>query len=215
MNDEPHVLLGAYILGGLDADERWQFEQHLRECPPCRRDVAECASLPALLAKVDPAELAADAIGGDSDAQGVRPLRPSVPRRNTRRWLMSGAALTGAAAAALTVGIVTVKTTGQPEPSTTRTYAVQEVTGAVAGMVTLTPEPWGTAISIDLKKLPHQGVFTLRTMDDHGRMQPAANWAGMPTGAGVVQGATSIPMPELRTLNVVDSNNTVLAIVER
>jgi hypothetical protein len=46
-------------------------------------------------------------------------------------------------------------------------------------------------------------------------MQPAATWAAMPTGAGVVQGATSIPMPKLRKLNIVDADNTVLASVER
>ncbi|MDV3126603.1 zf-HC2 domain-containing protein [Mycobacterium sp. 21AC1] len=209
MNDDPHVLFGAYILGGLDAGERRQFEAHLRECPQCRRDVADCAEVPALLAKVDPADLDYD------DTPGVVDGRYSEPQRNTRHWWRSGAVLAGAAAIALTVGIASVTIFGQSAGPSTHTYAVQEVTGDVAGVVTLTPKPWGTAISLDLEKLPHQGVFTLRTMDGHGRMQPAANWAGMPTGRGVVEGATSIPMPELRTLSVVDTNDTVLATLQR
>lgn len=209
MNDDPHVLFGAYILGGLDAGERRQFEAHLRECAQCRRDVADCAGVPALLAKVDPADLVSD------ETLGVIDERSPEPQRNTRRWWRSGAVLAAAAAIALTVGIATVTLFGQSEPPSAHTYAVHEVTGDVAGRVTLTPKPWGTAISLDLQKLPHQGVFTLRTMDGHGRMQPAANWAGMPTGRGVVQGATSIPMPELRTLNVVDTNDTVLATLQR
>lgn len=200
MNDDPHVLLGAYILGGLDAAERRRFEAHLRECPQCQGDSADYAGVSALLAKVDPADLVAD----DS---------PSPPARSARRWWISGAVLAGAAAVA--VGIATVTVTGQPEPPLTHTYAVQEVSGDVAGLLTLTAKPWGTAISIDFEKLPREGVFTLRTMDGQGTMQPAANWAGMPSGKGVVQGATSIQLPELRTLNVVDTNDTVLATVQR
>lgn len=154
-----------------------------------------------MLAKVDPADLVAD----------DTPSPP--PARSARRWWISGAVLAGAAAVA--VGIATVTVTGQPEPPLTHTYAVQEVSGDVAGLLTLTAKPWGTAISIDFEKLPREGVFTLRTMDGQGTIQPAANWAGMPSGKGVVQGATSIQLPELRTLNVVDTNDTVLATVQR
>lgn len=200
MSDDPHVLLGAYILGGLDAAERRQFEAHLRECPQCQRDSADYAGVAALLAKVDPAELVAD----DSSPP---------PARSARRWWISGALLAGAAAVA--VGIATVTVTEQPESRLTDTYAVQEVTGDVAGLLTLTAKPWGTAISIDFEKLPRDGVFTLRTMDGQGLIQPAANWAGMPSGKGVVQGATSIQLSELRTLNVVDTNDAVLATVQR
>lgn len=200
MSDDPHILLGAYILGGLDAAERRQFEAHLRECPQCQRDSADYAGVAALLAKVDPAELVAD----DSSPP---------PARSARRWWISGAVLAGAAAVA--VGIATVTVTEQPESRLTDTYAVQEVTGDVAGLLTLTAKPWGTAISIDFEKLPRDGVFTLRTMDGQGLIQPAANWAGMPSGKGVVQGATSIQLSELRTLNVVDTNDAVLATVQR
>lgn len=215
-DDEPHVLLGAYILGGLDDDERRLFEEHLGECPQCRRDVADCAPLSALLTKVDPADLTADTIYGDSDrsprAGAVR--RIPMSRRNTRRWWTAGAALVGAAAVAVGIGVATVTIPGDPPP-TAGTFALDETSGEMSGMVTLTPMAWGTAISLDVKKLPRDGVFTLRTMDDHGRMEPAANWAAMPSGAGVVHGSTSIPMPQLRKLNVVDANNTVLATMER
>lgn len=200
MNDDPHVLLGAYILGGLDPAERRQFEAHLRGCSQCQREGADYAGVSALLAKVDPADLVVD----DS---------PTPRSRSARRWWISGAAL--ASAAAVAVGIATVTVIGPPEPTVTHTYAVQEVSGDVAGRVTLTAKPWDTAISIDFEKLPREGVFTLRTMDGQGTMQPAANWAGMPSGKGVVQGATSIQLPELRTLNVVDTNDAVLATVQR
>lgn len=212
MNDEPHILLGAYILGGLDADERRQFEEHLRECAQCRRDVADCASLPALLTKVNPADLTADDVS-DRSPYSTTVLETVAPRRKTRRRWAAGAALAGAAAVA--VGVVTVTIPGDSSPPTAGTSAVEEITGEVSGMVTMTPMPWGTAISLDVKRLPSDGVFTLRTMDGQGRMEPAANWAAMPSGAGVVHGSTSIQMSQLRRLNVVDANNTVLATMQR
>jgi hypothetical protein len=216
MNDEPHVLLGAYVLGGLDADQRTQFEHHLRDCPQCRRDIVDFAPLPALLAKVDPADLATDSTDDveDLSPNSTTVLDIAAPRRNTRRWWAIGAALAGAAAVTIGIAILTIPGTTSPPPTAGRS-AVQEISGDVSGMVTMTPMPWGTAISLDIKKLPHDGVFTLRTMDDHGRMEPAANWAAMPTGAGIVHGSTSIPMPQLRRLNVVDADNRVLATMHR
>ena len=45
---DPHQLLGAYLLGGLEPEEAALFEQHLGRCPECRRELDELASLPAL-----------------------------------------------------------------------------------------------------------------------------------------------------------------------
>jgi hypothetical protein len=213
--DEPHVLLGAYILGGLDAEERGRFEAHLKDCAQCRAQAADFAPLPALLGKVDPADLETGPTdGGESELilRDMLAARRTAAKRRVRRRVVLGACAAGLAAVAL----VLVIPRGDTTPPGTGTFAMHSVAAAGAsGSVTLTPKPWGTAIVLDLKQLPTDGVFTLRTMDDSGQMQPAATWAAMPTGKGVVQGATSIPMPKLRKLNIVDANNTVLATVER
>ncbi|MFN6553562.1 zf-HC2 domain-containing protein [Mycolicibacterium septicum] len=215
MIDEPHVLLGAYILGGLDAEERGRFEAHLKDCAQCRAQAADFAPLPALLSKVDPADLEAGPTdGGESELI----LRDMLAARRTaaKRRVRHRVALGACAAVLAAVALVSVIPRGDTTPPGTGTFAMHPVAAAGAsGSVTLTPKPWGTAIVLDLKQLPTDGVFTLRTMDDSGQMQPAATWAAMPTGKGVVQGATSIPMPKLRKLNIVDANNTVLATVER
>ncbi|MEV0669207.1 zf-HC2 domain-containing protein [Mycobacterium sp. NPDC050441] len=215
MIDEPHVLLGAYILGGLDAEERGRFEAHLKECAQCRAQAADFAPLPALLSKVDPVDLDTDPADGGESELALRDMlaaRRAAANRRVRRRVALGAC----AAVLASVALVLVIPRGATTPPGTGTFAMHSVAAAGAsGSVTLTPKPWGTAIVLDLKQLPTDGVFTLRTMDDSGQMQPAATWAAMPTGAGVVQGATSIPMPKLRKLNIVDANNTVLASVER
>lgn len=213
--DEPHVLLGAYILGGLDAEERGRFEAHLKKCAQCRAQAADFAPLPALLSKVDPADLDTDPTDGVESELVLRDMlvaRRAATKHRVRRRVALGACAAILAAVALVLAIPRGDTT----PPGTGTFAMHSVVAAGAsGSVTLTPKPWGTAIVLDLTQLPTDGVFTLRTMDDSGQMQPAATWAAMPTGAGVVQGATSIPMPKLRKLNIVDANNTVLATVER
>ncbi|MFE7459179.1 zf-HC2 domain-containing protein [Streptomyces sp. NPDC057554] len=50
--DDPHVrlLLGAYVLDALDADETCRVARHLRRCDGCARDYAAVAEASALLA---------------------------------------------------------------------------------------------------------------------------------------------------------------------
>ncbi|MGH3238986.1 MAG: anti-sigma factor family protein, partial [Spirillospora sp.] len=50
--------LGVYVLGALDPAERSQMEGHLAGCPACRDELAGLAGLPAMLGRVDEAQLA-------------------------------------------------------------------------------------------------------------------------------------------------------------
>jgi putative zinc finger protein len=218
VSDEPHILLGAYILGGLDAHERRIFETHLDVCERCRAEAADFAPLPALLSKADPANLEPAATAAPtSDFTLPEPIvarRAAMRRQRSRRRIGAAAAAVAAVAAAVVIGVVVIPGTHQPPPGT-HTFAMRPAAADVTGVVTLTPMPWGTDISLDLQKLPTDGVFTLRTMDENGYMQPAANWAATPNGKGLIKGATSIPMPKLRKLNVVDADNRVLATLQR
>ncbi len=46
-------LLGGYVLGALEAEERDALNRHLETCPRCRREHAELAGVPALLDVLD------------------------------------------------------------------------------------------------------------------------------------------------------------------
>lgn len=214
MSDERHILLGAYVLGGLAADERRKFEEHLDECAQCRSEAADFAPLPALLSKADPADLEPEPQLYGSDALTLREaLAARNSSRRRKRRIRVGSAV-AAVAATVAIGVVVIPAS-EPSPPGSGTFAMHSAASNAIGMVTLVPKPWGTAISLDLQQLPPHGVFTLRTMDDDGRMHPAANWAATPNGVGRVEGATSIPMPKLRKLNIVDADNRVLATMER
>ena len=72
MNGESvHQLLGAYLLGGLEADEARAFEDHLRTCATCRQELEELESLPALLDAVPAADAVALAAAGSARLQLV------------------------------------------------------------------------------------------------------------------------------------------------
>ncbi|NDU76511.1 anti-sigma factor, partial [Actinomadura sp. DSM 109109] len=49
--------LGSYVLGALDPGERSRLEAHLEGCPACRDELAGMAGLPALLGRVDEAQV--------------------------------------------------------------------------------------------------------------------------------------------------------------
>ena len=211
MTEDIHLLLGAYILGGLDAHERRLFEAHLDQCTRCRDDVASAAPLPALLSKVDADDLLTPDTERDSDITGLllaaAAARRAARRRTVRRATAAGA-ITMVAAAAVVAVVVTIS---QPPPPSGDTLAMRPVRGEATGTVTLTEKPWGTAITLELKDMPRTGVFTLRTTDDGGATQSAANWAATANGVSVLQGATSIPMSSLRTLSVIDAHDRVMA----
>ena len=57
-HEELRLLLGAHVLGGLDAGDRAAVEEHLAGCASCREEVVRLAPLPGLLRRLWPMLLA-------------------------------------------------------------------------------------------------------------------------------------------------------------
>jgi len=56
----------AYVLGALSAAHRREFEAHLQFCPSCLEGVVELSGMPALLSRLDLADVALLELGDDS-----------------------------------------------------------------------------------------------------------------------------------------------------
>jgi hypothetical protein len=118
-HDDIQELLGAYALDAVDAGEVAAVEDHLRECPRCRAEVAEHRETAAFLAHAGadaPADLW-DRIAGAIDAPApVVPLAPTLGRKQARRRVPSrwpaAVALVGAAAA-IVIGVLVVQVRDQ------------------------------------------------------------------------------------------------------
>src|SRR5690349_10800707 len=54
---EVRTSLGIYVLGAIEPAERGRLDQHLSTCPFCRDELAGMAGLPALLGRVNEAQI--------------------------------------------------------------------------------------------------------------------------------------------------------------
>ncbi len=66
-----HELLGAFVLGGLEDEERHAFTAHLRTCADCQREAAQLSGIPGLLDLVDPDTVTFDRFGRFGRFDGV------------------------------------------------------------------------------------------------------------------------------------------------
>jgi anti-sigma-K factor RskA len=212
---ELHQLLGAYLLGGLDAEDTLRFKAHLQECADCQAELAELENLPALLNAVPvPDAVALTASRGTAaDAEPV----PSVPRavldrlaarRRTsrRRW----AALVGAVAAAcLALGLAAGPVLNRP-PQPDASYSVQSGDG-LRFSVDLARKTWGTELAVNGSSLPLDGTLSLWIRDRDGGEDRACAWTATPSGRVKVTGATPVQLASIASVELRDGSQHTVA----
>ena len=108
-DDGVGILLGAYVLGGLDAVDRRQVKDHLPHCPECCAELVDLAALPALLRRISTDEAAdVERTGGRGAAPatdgGAVPYSVNDERRPRRRGPRIARAAAGVAAAVVVAG---------------------------------------------------------------------------------------------------------------
>lgn len=223
-SDDLHVLLGAYVLGGLSDDDHSAFSEHLRTCGRCQTDLGQVSGLPRLLDLAGPEggpHMATGADGRDRvprsepvDEANVARLLDEVGRRRRRRrgWL---AAVAAAAAVVLFAGGAWLGPRLAPS-STPPLPATHVAAAAVSGSgvrvdIALVPRGWGTQLDIDCEDMPTQGELALWVVDRSGRAMTAASWRATAAGYSRVTGATALSPSEIRSLEVRTGTGKVLA----
>lgn len=108
---EIEELLGAYALDAVEADEADAVEQHLRECPRCRDEVAAHRQTAALLAHTGADAPAGvwDRIAGnleEAPPDAARAIPWAQPRRRRRRMPVIPLMASAMAAAAVVVALL-------------------------------------------------------------------------------------------------------------
>jgi Putative zinc-finger len=219
---EPHRLLGAYLLGGLERADIALFEQHLDSCAECRGELDDLASLPALLDAVP----VNDALALTGAAAAVVPVQ-SLPeakalpapkqlldelaarrRRVRRRW---SAAVAVAAAACLAVGVLAgplLSPPAKPDAS----YSVQTGEG-LQFTVGLVKKTWGTELAVDGRSLPADGTFSLWVKDRDGGEDRACAWTATPSGRVRITGATPVQLASIASVEMRNGQQQTVAVV--
>ncbi|WP_222849693.1 anti-sigma factor family protein [Trebonia kvetii] len=195
---ETRLSLGVYVLGAIDPAERALVDAHLATCRDCRDELASLAGLPALLARVSPAEafaLAADESphGGANGAGLARNAEPprellatvldlTAARQRRRRWW--SASLTVAAALIIAVGVFGGLRLGlSPAQNGGVTSGAggtwETVTGHSAGMtatVKYRSVGWGTQLDTEVTGIPIGTNCQLWVVDAAGHRVLAGSW---------------------------------------
>jgi anti-sigma-K factor RskA len=161
-------LVGGYVLGALDPEEREEMQRHLETCEACRREYEALLGLPELLDRIEPADVPPPVPSGAlEDAVLDRVARERGRRRAVRRRRprIALAAAGAAALAAIAVAIVLAL------PGEDEAYAEGRLTGTpgAGGRFTVERVPAGTRVSLDVNGLGARRAYELWCVRTNGR----------------------------------------------
>jgi Putative zinc-finger len=222
----------AYVLGSLDAEERRHYEAHLSTCARCREAVAELTGMPALLALLDPDEVAALDEASPELPQPPPELLDSLlakvswrdRRRRRLSWTM--AAATAAAAAvviAVLVGIhpsSSVPSGAPPATSASALTMTRVAPNSINATVSLISQGAGTRIEMtctypkeseDSDKHDN-GVDKLAmvVVGRDGSRAQLATWMAPPGVTVRPVGLTPMRMDQIAAVQIVSDDGDVL-----
>ncbi|MBU2667580.1 zf-HC2 domain-containing protein [Actinoplanes bogorensis] len=230
-HDELHLLLGGYLLGGLDEADTERLDAHLRDCDRCRDELDRLAAVPELLRRLpeahrDDPEVAAPpvSLSARPSAENIEGLlrrmraeRSRQSRKAGARWLAAAAVVL--VAVAIGIGVLRVNREDRPAqvlPSpqlVTAQFEPAEGSG-MAGQAVLTPKTWGVSVALDVSKLGGDGPFHCQVRAASGEVEQAMVWGTTPSGNAKVIGASSIQLRNVSRIEVQDHKGHVLGSAE-
>ena len=189
------------VLRGTPYDDA--VRTHLDECPACREEADELASMGHVL----PFAVAGAAVQADPDDRQVVHLLDRAARQRRRRrnltWL-------GAAAAAVLVlvlgalgGVVVLRSVVTSNPSTIEVAGADASTG-VTGSVRVTPADEGSKLAISVSGVPSGTTCALRVTNTSGDVTTVATWTASYEGTATLDAQSDVPVDQIDTLQLVD-----------
>lgn len=164
--DRAPSYLGAYVLGGLEPDERAAAEEHLASCAECRDELAAFRGLTARLDQVRPDDLVPAVPSPDLYARVAAAARPRPRPRSRRPRLLVAAA----AAVLLVAGGVTWAAVRDTEQVRTATAGPVQLSVAAA------EQDDGTALDVTVTGLPTGEDCRLMVVDADGTWHEEGAW---------------------------------------
>ena len=220
-HDELQVLMGAYVLGGLNEADHGAFAEHLRGCAVCQRELAQVSGIPRLLDLASDAALTADPGGAATDA------RPPVPEpaaalalvraRRRRSRILTAVAAVVLAVAMLGAGAALGSAIGRtPTPAAAARISASPGAGSQAAVqVAFVTKAWGTELQVDGANLPTAGEMVLWVNDTSGRDTQVATWSAIPSGKVKLTTACATHLDSIRKVELRTSEGSVVAVAER
>lgn len=177
---EPHIRVGAYALGVLGSTDAFRFEEHLADCPGCRVRAGEFTGVRAGLAVVGP-----PVDPGPGLAERLTAAVAAGRRRAGRRRLalMAAAVVLASAGPALTAGF-----SGGPAGGTgAQRWSGTDGASGAAAVVTAAGHDWGTAVALEVARVPVVGVCALVAVGRDGSEETVGSWSARGAGDDPVE----------------------------
>lgn len=218
---DPHVDVGAYVLGALDEHDMDRFERHLATCGRCSVMLDEFSALLPVLAELGQAGIPEPP--GEAMLQRLLDEVATERRaRRRRRWLTVAAAAV-LIAAGPSAAVIAMQDNGPPPPP--RAVAVHRTVSdphtGVAATIDLTPKNWGTQIELRLSDIYGPRRCRLVAVGRDGTQETVANWYVPERGYGTderpkpltVSGASGMQVSALARFDVVTTSGQYLVSV--
>ncbi|XVQ11651.1 anti-sigma factor family protein [Spirillospora sp. CA-255316] len=218
---EVRTLLGVYVVGAIEPAERARLESHLESCPACRDELAGLAGLPALLGRVNQAQITQVA---GPPPELLDSLLARAARRRRRflgrppgagRLWWTPAALAACAlvlAGGLAGGLVSAITrddrpvatpSASPSPGGERLNAANASNRVKAELV-LYQRRWGTKVELRLAGAPFGGHCRWFAVARNGQRDALGSWyVAYRKGYGVYESSTMFQRDEIYSFEVV------------
>ncbi|MFG1806401.1 anti-sigma factor family protein [Streptomyces sp. NPDC049040] len=186
----PHMDVGAYLLGALDDDEMARFEAHLVECELCGQELDELSGVVPVLE-----ELRADGLGvaelpsGDAMLERLLAQVAGERRAHRRRRLVSVAAAAVLVVGGPAVAVLAAQDNGGGSPAAVQSFgsdqhrASNPATG-VSAVVAVTDKGWGSAVDLRLTGVHGPLTCSLIAFGGDGSSQTVATWSVPSAGYG-------------------------------
>jgi Putative zinc-finger len=203
--DQVRLCLGAYALGSLDPGEDEEVRTHLDGCELCREEMTEFEGLPGLLADLTIEEASGPVQLSPTLYESLRARaaaeETAVRPRHRRLTLVAAAAVTALALGGGTFAYQQL----QHGPKTFIGH-----TDSIQLAVQLKARPTGTALSVKVRGLPAHQHCELVAVGRNGAREDAGWWIANYEGEAIVTGMTSVPVPDLTAILVVDEHGKTL-----
>jgi anti-sigma-K factor RskA len=153
-------LIGGYVLGALDPAEEAAMRRHIEECDQCRREYESLAGIPALLDRIEPADVPPPApaasledavlnrVARERRERAARPRLSWPPRR----------ALAGAVAAVAAAVVVALLVRAWSDDSSAYAWGKLSGVGGAGGRFTVQKVPAGTRVNLNVNGLKAAGA---------------------------------------------------------
>jgi len=196
-------LLGVYVLGAIEPNERSMLDAHLNQCYGCREELAGLAVLPALLHRIPVAEaedmVRASQTSTDQEDPAPRALSGLLTdiqaRRRTRRLRTVLAAAAAVIVAASGGAVVSTALHESPQVASTMLDVARAHNGVISGVVKYGKSPWGAEIATKVSGIAPGTQCELWVTTADGQSQLVGGWVVAGPGVGKLWYPSSADVP--------------------